>query len=369
MKNNALFLVLLAPLLITLPGCWSTVEQKVKEIKDTVVGGKKEQTTSSANPANAVQAEAGTGPWLLTVRGKTAVTESQFNDYLDEVLKAQPQYKQVMAFMEDGEQQFFDSMANEVGIKHWISENKIDQRADFQRDLKLGHDFLERQLAIKYFQEEYPKKNKFDVTDADAQKIYEERKALTPELIIARGGVTANAVMFDNEPAAQAFLAKAVEPGTNFEQAAREQSLKVQAFKQVNDQSFEVDGPLREKFLSYKTFPITEIVKSKDKFWVVQATAKEEVQYVPFQEVKDVIKQQLKMQKLFTEELDKVKKDLNMVVNQEYFEKKKKEKKDLLDKMQKEQEAAIKKQTNNAPKPTPKPAQAPKPAASATKAT
>jgi cytidylate kinase len=184
---------------------------------------------------------------------------------------------------------------------------------------------------------EYPKKASVDVTDSEAKKIYDERKEQTPELIVSRGGVSAQGIMFDSQDAAKAFLEKAQAAGANFDSLAKEENLTIKPLQQVSAQSFDIDTPIREKLLAITNFPTVDMVVVKDKAWVVKANSKEDAQYVPFEQVKDPIKQQLKMQKLFTDELEKIKKTMDIVEHKQYFDKKKKDAEGQMEKARQEQ--------------------------------
>lgn len=310
-----------------------------------------EHDKNASNPQSDMKMpeKTATGEVLLTVMGKPAITTSQFEEYKKTVMEAQPQLKQLAAFMPDFEEKLFESMENEIALQHWIKKHNIDKEADYQKDRRMGIEFLDRQLAIKYFQDRYPKMTNIQVNDADAKKVYDEKKESTPELVISRGGVNAKAVEFKKEEDAKAFLEKVKAPGANFEQVAKEQKLRMNDLKQVGSQSFDVDSAVREKLTELKKFPALEMIKGKDKFFVVKATGKEEAKYVPFEQVKEPIKQQLKAQKIFGDELEKVKKDMNVKKNEDYFERVKKEREKEMEKMKEEAQKHMQKKADAKP--------------------
>lgn len=303
-------------------------------------------------------AAAATGEVLLTVNGKPAITTSQFEEYKKTVMEAQPQLKQMAAFIPDLDEKLFESMEHEVALQHWLEKHNIDKEADYQKDRRMGIEFLDRQLAIKYFQDRYPKMNTIDVSDAEAKKLYDERKDSTPELTVSRGGVNAKMVEFKNEADAKAFAEKVKEAAGNFSQVAKDQKVKVQDLKQVNAQNFDVEGPVREKLMDVKSFPSLQVIKGKDTFFVVQATGKEEAKYVPFDQVKEPIMQQLKAQKLFGDELEKVKKGMSVKRNEAYFERMKKEREKEMEQMKQEAQKQME-QSQKAKKAEPAPAKKP----------
>jgi cytidylate kinase len=311
MKKKFLAASFLVPSLVFLSGCEWDSQKPIIE--------KEEAPGTSTTKGDVVPAQ--TGEVLLTIKGKPAITVQQFENYLEMVFKAEPQYRQLMAMMPDAEYEMFNGLVREAVAESWVKDKKLDQSIEYQTDLKLGTELLNRQLAMKYFQEEYPKKFGVVVTDAEAQKDYDNRK--DKELVISRGGFDAQGVSFANQDDAKSFLEKVQQPGANFEQLAKDQKLTTKEFKNVSQQSFDVDGPIREKIIAIKKFPTYDLIKVKDAFWVIKTTGKEETKYVPFEQVKEPIKQQLKIQKLFTQELDKVKKELGAVENKAYFERKK----------------------------------------------
>ncbi len=345
MKKKVLALALVIPSLLVLSNCdWFKTNQVTTEKEaEKVVTPPIKEVKKPAAPAGEV---------LLTIGGESAITVPEYEQYLNIVFEAQPQYKQLMAVMPDAEKEFFQAMATERILESWVKNNKIDQSADYQRDRKLALEMLDRQLAGKYFQQEYPKQHKIEVTDAEARKIYDEKKSTTRELIVSVGGVNAQGIEFNTEVDAKDFVEKIKQPGTTFAQAAKDQKLTVKDFKQVNEQSFGIDAPIREKVLAAKKFPATETVKVKDKVWVVQATGKEDAQYVPFEQIKDGVKEQLRMQKLLTEGLDAVKKELKVVEHKQYFERKAKTRDD---EMQKARDMQMKAAENKKEKPASKP--------------
>src|ERR1700689_423734 len=74
---------------------------------------------------------------LLTINGQPRITVAKFEEYMATVLEAQPQLKQLLAFMPDAEYELFKSMSNEELLKAWIEKNKIDQQANYKKDLQM----------------------------------------------------------------------------------------------------------------------------------------------------------------------------------------------------------------------------------------
>ncbi len=317
----SLRLLTIALLMVFLPQCdWAG--KKVEE---------ESPSTASATRANsdttAMQASGPGSEVILTIDGKPRITVGRFEEYMNMVFQSQPQLQQLLALMPNGEYELYTSMKNEELLQAWVMKNNIDKKIEYQKDLQSIIDFGTRQLAVKYFQDAHP----VVVTPAEVKKYYDENKQTIPELMSSRGGVNAQAAMFNTPADAQAFIAKLQEPKASFTQLAKEAKATVKDFKQVNDQSFDVEAPLREKLLSIKKFPATEVVTVGDKTWVVKATGKSEPQYIPFDQIQSRLEPFLKQQKLgemFNKELETLKKDFNIVENKDFFERRKKVKED-----------------------------------------
>lgn len=315
MKKSYVVVSVLCGSLLFLPHCDWFKGTTAPEAKDV------QPATPREEVEKVVQGEV-----LVSVKGKPVLTAPEFEEYLVEVMKADPQMQQIMAMMPNAKYNLFETLANQKVMQNYIKEQGLDKTAEYQKEKKLGIEFLDQQLAMKYFLEEYPKKANVQVADAEAQKIYDERKSESPELIISRGGVDAVGVLFDSEDQAKEFYNKIKDAPAEFDQIVKDQNLTSRTFKQVGSQSFELDAEIREKLADVKTFPSVDMIKVKDgKIWVVKATGREEAQYVPFEQVKDPIKQQLKMQKIITVELPKLKESMGVTINEGYFKKEQEE--------------------------------------------
>lgn len=319
-KQQYVFMIALASLAI-LPQC-NLFESK--ETKESVAPQMKMEDKSA--PASMPAVKGGTDEVLITMYDNKApkATVRDFEDYINEFLEAQPQYKAVFEMMPGAEEQIFDGLKNELVLAEWVERNGIDKKSEYLKDEEKIRKFARRSLNVKYFQEAYPVK----VTDAEVRQYYNDNKNSIPQLMLSQGGVTAQGVMFDSKDAAQTFYDKVKDSKVNFETAAKEANLTVKDFGEVNNQSFNVDGVIRKKLLDMKKFPGVELIEVNDKsFAVVKATAKKEAQYVPFEDVKAGIENMLKQQKVaeaLNKELDKLAQEYKVVVNKDYFERKKK---------------------------------------------
>lgn len=318
-KQQYVFMIALASLAI-LPQC-SLFESK--ETKESATDMKMENKSTSM-PMSAPKG--GNEEVLITMYdGKTPkATVKDFEDYINEFLEAQPQYKAVFEMMPGAEEQIFDGLKNELVLAEWVEKNGIDKKPEYLKDEEKIRKFARRSLNVKYFQEAYPVK----VTDAEVRQYYNDNKNSIPQLMLSQGGVTAQGVMFDSKDSAQAFYDKVKDNSVNFETAAKEANALVKDYGEINNQSFNVDSAIRKKLLELKKFPAVELIEINDKSYaVVKATGKKEPQYVPFEDVKAGIDNMLKQQKVaeaLNKELDKLGQEYKVVVNKDYFDRKKK---------------------------------------------
>jgi hypothetical protein len=112
-------------------------------------------------------------------------------------------------------------------------------------------------------------------------------------------------------------------PG-GFKKVAQDDGLnaKIKDFKLVNNQSVGVDEQLRDKIAAIKTVPSIEVFDVNGMFWVVNATSQEDPKYVQYEQIKDRIKEQLEQQKrveAFTKDVDKLKGEYSVEINESYF--------------------------------------------------
>ena len=109
----------------------------------------------------------------------------------------------------------------------------------------------------------------------------------------------------------------------DFDKASKDEKT-VKDFGFINEKSVGVDKNIKEKALSIKKFPTTEIVKSTDnKFWVIFAEKKSVLKYKELDnEFKKGISQRLEQGKLleeFKKEIGVLEKKYNFVKNMDYF--------------------------------------------------
>lgn len=299
MKNNSAkySLALLVSALALLPAC----DWKSK------LGLQKSSSATAANDGSAV---------IATMNGKPLMTAKEFETQFKNFIEKHP-YGAMLAQMEGVERKMFDGLVSQKLMSAWVVENGIDQTQEYKENLEQLVQFLN----ARFFQMKHPATS----SASEVKEFYDKNKENMPEAVISRGGINASAVSFTKEADAKAFLEKA--KGKVLDKAAKEANLsdKYRDFKLVNATSIGIEKDLRDKIMALKKFPALELIQVGSTYYVVSATGKEEPKYRSFEEVKASIEQRLNQQKqeqALEKEVEKLKKDYNVVVDEAYFNKK-----------------------------------------------
>lgn len=259
------------------------------------------------------------GEVLVSMNGKPVVSTKSFEQHFNRLLDDNPQYKEFLARSPEAKRNALSGLAGQAAIDEFICRNGVDQTEAYLEELNTLIKSQKRMLNLKYFTEGMDVK----ISDDEVRDSYEKNKDVMPQLLISRGGVKAVGIAFDKEADAKAFAEKVGKGNLSDQAKTSGLSDKVRDFKLVHAGSFGVDPVVRDTIVSFKEFPVVKVVKGKDdKFWVVQATGMEEKSYRPFNEVKDALRgfvEREKSIKMFEEQLEKLKKEYNIVVNESFF--------------------------------------------------
>lgn len=263
-----------------------------------------------------------TGEVLVTMKGMPVVTTDTLAIEKEKVLKANPQIRQALAIMDPKpfERDLLEGLIVQKIAAEYVASQKINQTATYQAELKELCEAMENMLNARYFNE----LKKVVISDAEVRDFYEANKDKLRGVMTSQGGVMTAGIEFDNGAAARAFAARAkIAPG-GFKKVAQDDGLNAQIkdFKLVNNQSLGIDEILRDKIVGIKTIPSIEVLDANGKFWVVNITAKEEPKYIPYEQVKDKLKQELEQNKrveLLQQEVDALRKEYAVEVNEGYF--------------------------------------------------
>lgn len=266
--------------------------------------------TSAANDGSTV---------LATINGKPLITAKEFETQFKNFIEKHP-YGAMLAQMEGVERKMFDGIVSQKLMSAWVTENGIDKTQEYKESL----DQLVQFLNARFFQMKHP----VATSESDTRDFYNKNKESMPEAVISRGGINATAVSFAKEADAKAFLEKAKTGKDTLEKLAKDANLsdKYREFKAINPTSIGIDSVLKDKIIAFKKVPTVELVKVNDStFYVVSASDKSEPKYRAFDEVKTSIEQRLNQQKqeqALEKEVEKLKKDYKVVVDEAYFNKK-----------------------------------------------
>src|SRR3990172_3620424 len=263
-----------------------------------------------------------TGEVLVTMKGMPAITTDSLQLEKEKLLKANPQIRQALAFMDSKEvdRNILEGLINQKIVDEYIVANNINQTAAYQAELKDLCDSMERMLNSKFFSE----RKAVSVPESEVRSFYEANKDKIQDLTISQGGVAATGIEFADAATARTFATRAKTAPGGFKKVAQDDGLtaKIRDFKLVNNQSIGIDEQLRDKIAAIRTAPSVEVFDVNGMFWVVNATAKEEPKYIPYEQIKDRLKEQLEQNKrveVFGKEIDALKKEYSVEVNEDFF--------------------------------------------------
>ena len=262
---------------------------------------------------------------LLSIDGKPALTVSEYEEQLAMARKANPQIDQFLEMMPNAEKEFiFQGMTTGRLVKAWCQKHGIDKTEEFQRELRVAREAIELNLYLQHFE----KANPITVSDSELQKFYDEKKNVIPGLVQAQGGTEISYVRLENKAAAQAFMdkVKGIKKADTFAKVAEEN--KQQVVKSTVNEKSPMAPAVKSAVLDITKFPSVDMVKvSDDVYWVFIATNKTETKYRDLNDPQ--VEQGLRKmasderrQSQLTDMMDGLKKELNVVENTSYIDKK-----------------------------------------------
>lgn len=263
-----------------------------------------------------------TGEVLVTMKGKPAITTDSLAVEKDKFLKANPQIKQAIAFMDPKafDRNLLEGLIGQEIADEYVVVNHVNETAAYKAELNDLCESMKRMLNAKYLSE----KIKVAVADSEVKAFYDANKDKLRGVMTSPGGVMAAGIEFNDNAAARAFASRAKTAPGGFKKVAQDDGLnaKIKDFKLVNNQSIGIEPVLRDKIVAIKTVPSVDVIEANGKFWVISATTKEEPKYIPYEQVKDKLRQELEQNKrveIFEKEINNLRKEYAVEVNEEYF--------------------------------------------------
>jgi len=279
--------------------------------------GSSEQAADSRSAGQAM-----TGEVLVTMKGMPVITTHSLEKEKEKFLKANPQMRQALAFMDPKafDRDFLEGLIGQKIADEYVATQGIDQTEGYKIELQELCEAMKHMLNARYFNEI----KKVTITDDEVKAFYDAHKNQLRGIMTSPGGVMAAGIEFADGAAARAFIARAKSAPGGFKKVAQDDGLnaKIKDFKLVNGQSIGIDELLRDKIAAIKTVPSIEMFDVNGKFWVVNATAKEEAKYVPYEQIKAKLQQELEVNKrveLLQKEIDALRKEYAIEVIEDYF--------------------------------------------------
>ena len=282
-------LSLIAATIVVAPGCGL----------ESFLGGSKSTGKSETHDGSAA---ASASEALVTFNGKTLISKEQFNDRLNQILKAQGAVnmtaEQIPAQFKMGmlDQQISVAVVRES----WGSAQGIEEQEEFKKKLEMQIENIKEALVFDMYLKSLKEnvKQSDSELEAAAKSDYEKNKK---QYCKDPGGVSVKAVSFSSHEKAQAFYEKA--RNGDFEKlASKEVTGKVRNFDRVDEddnmagaykaQAPQAPAKIRQAALSGSKFPRVEIVQDAKETSVIYVTRKEPV-YHDFNEIKPQLKRKV----------------------------------------------------------------------------
>jgi len=289
-------------LLTTIPGCFTSSEKK------------------------------SAGETVVSIDGKPVITAEEFDQSIEMLAQAQPAFAQVLPFMSPEQQepiymQIAETLAAERVMHESVKRSGADKTKEYQENARRIHESVDRDLAVRTFQNELAKE--IVISDDEAREFYDAQKNTNQMLkrppFVTQGGIVARIVPCANEKEANELL-QAVLKTKNLDAASGALKKEVVDLGIVNTQSFSVDNALRAKISVMKKFPAFEMVRdSAGEFFVVEGVRREESGSAPFDVVRERVKEVMlgeRFNDALLKKLEELKREYKVAVNKEFIAKK-----------------------------------------------
>lgn len=263
-----------------------------------------------------------TGEPVIKIGGQTVVTADDFIQNLDMYKQSQPMIDQILPSLPEDQQRMFynqlvDMQVNGALLQKYADAQGWTDTQEYKATARRLHDEIDRNLAMMEFQKKLM--TEFSPSDKDVVAFYEQHRTSNPYLqqapfVTKQGGIQAVAVKAKDEAQAKVLVTSAKTRG--LKKAAAEVGAKVDDLGIVTQQSTQPDRTVVFKLLSTKDFPSVDMIKTDGGWWVYEALAKKDAEYVSYEKLPKEAQEQLKnlmsnehISKAFQERLNKLKEE------------------------------------------------------------
>lgn len=282
--------------------------------EDKTPAQKAQDAASLTHEIDAASQKAAAGKKAVAVDGKTVLTQEDFSRNLALLQQQQPQLAYITAAPEDQQRQIYMQLAEGFAGRPIICEHVKKQgwheEPQYKENARRVFEDVECELADRELQNRILQT--LSLTDSDAQSYYKKNADTNPyfketPFVIERESVKTVAVKAQDEEQAKK-LAEAARKSGDLKKAAADLKLTAQDLGFVTAESTQPDRLVVMKALSMQKFPSVETVKSGTSTWVVQGINKKAAELAPFEQVKDYVKEVMKIDKFQTKYLEEVQK-------------------------------------------------------------
>ncbi len=284
----------------------------------------KKKTTISKKSSTSVAKRDDQGPVLLNIDGKPAITETEFNKHLVQMLQVNPYFKgaSIDSLPAPLKRQFFDELVKQELIIAWADKNNMDQDAEFQKSYKEMKKLVRRSLLVQRFETQLFEN--INVSDDDVEDYFNKNKE---KFIKEPGGTLVEGIEFEDDKDATIFYNKVKGNASEFKNIAKSENQdSFKSFGRIEEKGVgfgaNVPKAIKNKALSIKNLPGVAKVKADGKVWVICSLDKRDAQYADLDEVRDQLRGYIKTNKLreiLNEKVDSLKSDFTLDINEDYF--------------------------------------------------
>ncbi|MBD3273351.1 hypothetical protein GF385_03330 [Candidatus Dependentiae bacterium] len=286
---------------------------------------KKETVTKEKKVSVSMTKKIDKGPVLLNIDGKPAITESEFNKHLTQMLQVNPYFRgaSIDSLPAPLKRKFFDELVKQELIIAWAEKNNIDDEQEFKKSFEEMKKLVKRSLLVQRFETKLFENIK--ISDKELKDHYEKNKE---KFVKEPGGVLVEGISFDDDINATAFLNKVKGKKSQFKKIAKAENKDAfKSFGRIEDNQvgFGVNIPkkIKEKALSLKNLPAVAKVQAEGKVWVICASDKKDTQYFQLDEIKEQLEGMLKNNKfreILNKKVDNLKDKFTLDINEDYFQ-------------------------------------------------